>query len=900
MRDGLRRRLAMLFRRDRLDRELDEELRAHLDDLRRTFEDEGHAPAEAARLARLRLGGAAQLREASRDEWRLGVLEDVWQDARLAARGLSRRPGFSAAAIATLALGIGASTAIFSVAYGVSLRPLPYHEPNRLIRVYEANAANGQLEQNVSVGAFHDWREGAPSLDAAALFSMGSVRTVAGTDGLRLRTMSVSPAFFDVLGVRPLLGPGFGAEREYTRFTTDDVVLSHTTWQRLFDGRPDVAGQPLAFTGVGGDDVMTVVGVMPEGFSLAGAGEVDVWLPQIVELPVHRMLRNWRYDRVVARLAPGATVERARAELEAIAARLATDFPASNGGWSVTVEPLRDAVVGDFGRATWLLLASVVVVLLVACLNVGGLLVARAVARQRETAVRVALGAGGWCLLRLWLAETALLCVAGAGLGLLLAWLGVAALRAAAPPGIPRLDAIALDGPTLVVAALSTLVAATAFTAMPLGRVRRRDPSGALRDGSRGTGDSRGRQTTRAALTVAQCAGAAMLVVLAVMLTRSFLRLTALDLGWDGRGVISVEAQPTLPPELRRPWYARVEWADRVIERLEATPGIGRAAIGTELPLGAPPFTSTLARGRGAGAGDDARWPAVEHKVSDGYFDVMGIRLVAGRPFGPDDRFTEAQMTAGAPVGTGAAIVTEETARTLWPGASAVGRALWLPDIDYRVTWREVVGVVEDVQFRAVGEPPGLHVFLPWTQDSASARVYVMAKASAGDADAMSATARDVVRRVEPGAAVDAVQSLESLVERATAQPRFTSRLVAAFGALALTLAAVGIYGTLAYLVGARQREIGIRLALGAPRLGIVSHVARRGLAPALAGGAIGIGAALAVARTFSTLLFEIEPLDVPSLAAGGAALAGVALAAAAGPALRAARVDPVRALRTE
>jgi putative ABC transport system permease protein len=898
MRDGLRRRLAMLFRRDRLDRELDEELRAHFDDLRRAFEDEGHAPAEAARLARLRLGGAAQLREASRDEWRLGVFEDVWQDARLAARGLSRRPGFSAAAIATLALGIGASTAIFSVAYGVSLRPLPYHEPDRLIRVYEANAANGQLEQDVSVGAFHDWREGAPSLDAAALFSTGSVRTVAGTDGLRLRTMSVSPAFFDVLGVRPLLGPGFGPEREYTRFTTDDVVLSHATWQRLFNGRPDVAGQPLVFTGVGDDDVMTVVGVMPEGFSFAG--DVDVWLPQIVELPVHRMLRNWRYDRVVARLAPGATVERARAELEAIAARLAADFPASNAGWSVTVEPLRDAVIGDFGRATWLLLASVVVVLLVACLNVGGLLVARAVTRQRETAVRVALGAGGWRLLRLWLAETALLCVAGAGLGLLLAWLGVAALRAAAPPGIPRLDAIALDWPTLVVAALSTLVAAVVFTAMPMGRARRRDPGGALRDGSRATGDSRGRHTTRAALTVAQCAGAAMLVVLAVMLTRSLQRLTALDLGWDGRGVISVDAEPTLPPELRRPWYARVEWADRVIERLEATPGIGRAAIGTELPLGAPPFTSTLARGRGASAGDDARWPAVEHKVTDGYFDVMGIRLVAGRPFGPDDRFTEAQMTAGAPVGTGAAIVTEETARTLWPGESSVGRALWLPDIDYRVTWREVVGVIEDVQFRAVGEPPGLHVFLPWTQDSASARVYVMAKASAGDADAVAATARDVVRRVEPGAAVDAVRSLESLVERATAQPRFTSRLVAAFGALALILAAVGIYGTLAYLVGARTREIGIRLALGAPRRGIVSSVMRRGLAPALAGGVLGLAAALALARAFSSLLFDVEPMDLPSIAAGGAALIVVAIAAAAGPARRAGRVNPVEALKTE
>lgn len=339
-----------------------------------------------------------------------------------------------------------------------------------------------------------------------------------------------------------------------------------------------------------------VVGVLPESFAFIEP--VDVWRPQIVEVPVARILRHWRDDRVVARLKSGATIDRARAELEAVAARLARDFPASNRGWTVTVESMHESVVGSFGRATWLLLAAVAVVLLVACLNVGGLLVARAVRRERETAVRAALGAGGWRLLRLWLVEASLVGVFGAGLGLLLAGSSVSALKAAAPPGIPRLEAVALDWPTLLVAAVSTVLAVLIFTAAPVGRTRRRDLSSGLRTGSSCAGDGRGGRIAHGLLITAQCAGAATLVVLAVILTRSFLKLTSIDLGWDPRGVLSLQASPPTPPQLRRPWYRRVEWSDRLLARLEATPGIERAAISTQIPLSAS-YPSTLARGRG-------------------------------------------------------------------------------------------------------------------------------------------------------------------------------------------------------------------------------------------------------------------------------------------------------------
>jgi putative ABC transport system permease protein len=832
------------------------------------------------------------------------LLDGLGQDLRLAFRSLRRRPGFAAAAIATLALGIGASTAIISVAYGVSLRPLPYREPDRLIRIYEANTANGRLKEDVSIGAFHAWREGAASIEAAALFSKDSVRFLAGSDQQPVTTMSVSPAFFDVLGARPILGSGFKPENEYTRFTAnDEAILSYAAWQRLFGGRGDVIGKLLEFSGAGDNDLYRVVGVMPQSFAFGPP--VELWRPtKIVELPIGRNLRNWRYDRVIARLRSRATIDQARAEFHAVAARLARDFPTSNGGWTVTVESLRASVIGPFGRITWLLLAAVMVVLLVTCLNVGGLLVARAVARERETAVRAALGAGAWRLMRLWLAEASLLSALGASVGLLLAWSGVSALKAAAPPGIPRLDAVALDLPTLTVAALTTLLAVLLFTVAPLARTTAlrfhraapRDLVEGLRSGSASAGHTRSHQTTRIALTVAQCAGAATLVVLAVMLSRSFVKLTSVDLGWDASGVLSLRVLPPMPREVRRPWYRFVEWSDRLITELEATPGIERAAITTRVPL-SDSVPSTLAKGRGKTANEEARWPGVQHIVTDGYFQLMGIRLLSGRTFGMADRFSEPQVNWTTRAERGVVVIGESVARALWPGRPAIGEALWLPDID-NVTWREVVGVVEDIQFHTVGETAALHVFVPWTQHSTgNPRLVVKGTASGAS---IAAVVRDVVQRVEPGTQIDQVAPLEALVARATAQPRFTSRVVAGFGALALLLAAVGIYGTLSYLVGTRTREIGIRLALGAPAAGILSNVLWRGVAPAIAGGLIGLAIAVALARTFRALLFEVEPLDISSFAGGGTLLLLVAVAAALGPALRASRVDPVRALRME
>ena len=865
-----------------------------------------------ASLADAIVGDLEELRHARKGMWRLalailchiaitrvratrlapGLLQGAGGDFRHAFRLVRRAPGFAIAAIVVLALGIGASTAIFSVAYGVALRPLPYPDADRLIRIYEANRANGKPKEDVSEPSFHEWRTGTASLESAALFTDRRIRFLEGASEQPIVTMGVSPAFFEVLGVQPAVGRAFQPERQYTRETRREVVMSHGAWQRLFGADAAVIDRTVRFAD--DEDPWRVVGVMPASFGFDAS--VDFWQPFIIRLPLGRSTRAFRYDHVIARVRSGVTVDHARAELEAVAARLGQQFPIEHGGWTVTVESLHESIVGNFARISWLLLAAVAVVLAVTYLNVGGLLVARGIAREREMLVRAALGAGRWRLHRLRLAEASVLAGFGTTFGVLLAWWAVRSLKAAAPPAIPRLDAIALNLPTLAVAVLSAVVAVIFFTFAP-GRLRGATISDALRTGSAGSGESRHRHAARLALTVAQCAGAAALVVLAVVLTRSFMRLTAVDLGWQPDGVVSLSTSPPIPRDQHRPWFRYVEWSDRLIARLESTPGIERAAITTRVPLTAEEFAAIVARGRGKAGVESVRWPSVTHHVSDGYFDVMRIRVTAGRTFDRGDRFTEAQVNQVERAERGVAVVTETTARTLWPGQSAIGQPLWLPSLD-NVGWREVIGVVEDIQFNAVGETPSVQVFVPWTQNSMG-QPKLLARGT-GDAAAITPDVRRIVEEVAAGTRVHSVAPLAELLSRATARPRFTSQLVAAFGVLSLLLAAVGIYGTLSFLVGARMREIGVRLALGARPREVMTMMLWRGFLPALAGGAVGIALAIGLGTWFRSLLFHVEPADSASVVFGGVLLALTAAVASLAPAWRASRVDPSTALRSE
>jgi putative ABC transport system permease protein len=887
------RRIAMLVRHSRFSRELDDEMHLHIAMRQEALQREGLSPTSANQTARRRFGSRLRVHEQSREVWGWLWLDQLSQDLRYAVRTLSRNPGFTLVSTLTLALGIGASTAIFSVAYGVSLRPLPYSKPDRLIRIHEANLANRQPRHPVAPPTFYEWRAGARSIETLALYSEVFTRFLVDLDQEPVTTITVSPAFFAVLGVRPHLGSGFKSESAYTPRTADEVALiSYAAWHRLFGGRHDVIGQRLEFTGAGDNDIYRVVGVLPEGFQF---GEpVDVWRPAyLVRQPIRPRERGDRDSFVVARLRAGATLDRVRAELDVISARLALEYPSTNATWTATVESLHDSVVGSFGRATWLLLAAVAVVLSIACINAGGLFLARGVRRERETAVRAALGASPGRLVTLWLVEAGLLGALGAASGLALALVGVRLLKAAAPPGLPRLDAIAIDLPTLGMAAVATLLAVVTFALMPLGSAGRRETVEGLQPHGPGAGTRPSRLLTRNVLAIAQCAGAAALVVLAVMLTRSFMKLTTFDLGWRPERVVSLNVYPRLRTV---PMYR--DWAERLIARLESTPGITRAAMTTHIPLTPRPALQVIARGRGRSFDDGTRWPAVVHSVSTGYFDLMGVAMAGGRAFGAADRFDSGASGSPRP-DRGVAIVSETTARTLWPGESAIGQAFWLPEAGTSAAWREVVGIAEDIQFHAIGEPPGLHVFLPWAQSS-TARPSLVVKGAAVDAAALMSIVRPVLEAVEPGTRTDQIATLDTLVARATAQSRFTSRAVATFGVLALVLAAIGIYGMLSYLVGARSREIGIRLALGATRGSILSSVLWRGLLPAGAGAAGGLALAFALARTFRSLFFEVEPLDIGALAGGGLLLLVVAAAAALGPARRATRVDPIVTLRCE
>lgn len=879
----------MSFGRDRRARELDEEIDAHIRARVAALVEDGMPLDEARRAARLTFGNPVAIGEQSRDVWMIRWIDHARRDLGIARRTLWRSPAFTAAAISTFALGIGAATAIFSVAYGVAFRPLPYRDADRIVRVYESNSKTNEPKLQVSQGTFQAWREGAPSLDSLALFTPGvRVSYTAGDSPQPINVMRVSPAFFDVLGVAPVIGRGFKPESEYTRFTTNEFVISHAAWQRLFGGASNIAGR--LFYIKEDDDPIRIVGVMPAGFEFGGP--VDAWRPEIVELPVARMLRSWRYDSVVARLKPGRTLEQLRAELDVVSARLAQDFPATNAGWGAAAESLRDAIIGPFGRASWLFLAAVAAVLLAACANVAGLLTARAMGRTRETSIRVALGAGRWRLAQLWLTETIVLAAAGAAAGVTLAWWLVGLLRAAAPPGLPRAADIAVDLPAIVAASVATILAAIVCALAPLASARDRAMGAGLSAGTARSGDTPARRRLSGSLVAVQCAAALTLLVLSLVFGRSFLNLTSVDLGWRPQRVLSMDVAPAWPKEVRRPWFLSAIWAENLVARLEGTPGIASAAVTTGVPF-ARIVPAEIARDRDA-VRDEPRWPVGLHVVTPGYFDTLGLTLRQGRFFTADDRFDERILTYAAPHPEGVAVISEAAARALWPGQDPIGRQL-------RVTGQgmaaqTVVGVVADVRFTSLTDAPSLEVFVPWLQGpTGMPRLVVRAS---GDAAAAVPAVRAAILAENAGTGIDRIMSLETLVNRATAPARVTRNLIAGLGLLALVLAGVGVYGALAMLVSAGARETAVRIALGATSSHVLARALIMGLRPVVIGAIAGVIGAALVATAARSLLFGIDRADAASLATGASVVLAVGALASLIPALRAARTDPLDVLR--
>jgi len=869
-------------------RDADEELRFHLEMRLRDYRAQGMSEEEARRAASERLGDVEAIRREvteldSRARRRSEVRErisEVAHDVRYGVRTLVGAPGFAATAAATLAVGIGATTAIFSLVHAVLLAPLPYAQPDRLVRVWETSP-QGAERNVVSPGNVVDWRTRARSFATLAAHRQPYGVTLTGAgDPVRVTTGDVQPGVFQILGVRPRLGRGLTPE-DATEGGV--VVLSQGLWERRFGADPDVLERTIRLN----DIPLTVVGVMPAGFDFPAEG-VDLWTPITdPELdPTERTSHNYM---VLARLAPGVSVERAQEEMSALAASIAAEHPAPMTGWGANVVPLHDDMTRAVGPLFTLLLVGVGLVLLIACGNIANLLLARAVSREREMAVRGALGAGRGRIVRQLLTESGVLAVVGGGLGMLGAPVLLRALLAAAPPDIPLLGRAAIDGGVLAFAAAVTLGAAVVFGTVPAWRLAGTDLEAALR-GSRGASEGARHGRLRAGLLVAQVALSVVLLVGAGLFVRSFRALQATDLGFDAAGLVVMDVD--LPAARYGTTPEQADAYDRLLRRAAAIPSVTGVTGTSERPGSGFGMTFSFAiEGREAsnpsGREDDEELRAVVPE----YFEVMGQRVLEGRAFGPGD-------DADAPP---VVILNASLAEKHWPGGGAVGER-----IAFRVgetPWREIVGVVEDARMASPDREAEPALYIPHAQKRWDwlGWLTVVARTEKGaDPEPVQEALRAALLEVDPALPPQAMGTVEGAFRESTARRSFAMTLVLGFGGVALLLSVIGLYGLIRYSVARRRREFGVRIALGAESGDVVGPVLRRSLGLALAGTALGVVGALASSPFLEGLLYGVSPVDLATYAATAGLVLVVAVAAAAPPAWRAARTDPVKVLKVE
>jgi putative ABC transport system permease protein len=799
------------------------------------------------------------------------MFDALAQDLSFAMRSLRRAPGFALIAILTLALGVGANTAIFSIVNSVLLTPLRLNDPDRLVAVGEANKSSGPTAIGVtSPGSLFDWQARARTMKIAGYSGTQGVLTGHGEPQQLVGTRSVG-GLFDVLGVQPLFG------RRLTLADEDAgappvIVLSYDAWTRLFDGNRSVLGTTLDLNGT----PQTIVGVMPRGFTFPGAPN-DYWVPSHYDA-TFRANRDQYFIQVVARLAPNATIEQARGEGAVIAAQLNRDWPLYNQGMRIVVQPLQESIVGGVRRQLVVLMGAVVFVLLITCANLGNLLLARASGRRREIAVRQALGAGRWRIVRQLLTESVLLAVVGGGVGLLVgrSFLKLL-LAAAATTNLPRVEEISLDGRVLFFTLGVSLVAGLFFGCMPAWQLARAQSSDALREGARG---SAGHQWARSTLVVSELALAMMLLTGAGLLLRSFDLLRRVDPGVKADHVLTFAVN--LPKR-------DATFFPRSLEQVRALPGVRTAALVNQLPVS----------GRGIGA-----WfNRIDHPLPPGtnptgeayrvvtpdYFATVGIALRSGRLFSSSDRKE-----------TPAVVINEALAKKYYPGENPLGKEIYLGAPDNRLfNHAPIVGIVSDTRDAGLGSDPLPTVYIPlavmptWPFFS-----YVVR--TAGDPSAMAVAVRAAIRSVDASLPVRNVQTLDDVVSTAVAPARWSTTLLGVFAGVALIIAVLGVFGVLSFIVTQRTRELGIRIALGASMASVQRLVVARGLALVTVGLAIGFMGATALTRFMSTLLYGVTPTD--PLTFGGVALVLLAAAMLASylPARRATRVDPIIALRAE
>jgi len=883
---GYWRRLSRLLGKSPLE-ETDAELSFHLEMRVRDYMRQGMSEEEARSAARARLGDVDRVRREvghlaelqSRVERRREWLADLRQDIRYGSRILLRAPTFASVSILSLAMGVGATTAIFSLVWAVLLAPLPYPQPDRLVNVWETSP-RGQTRNVVSAGNVTDWQERARSFAVLGAHTGAYPVTLTGEGDAALVVLAdLQPEVFAALGVTPELGR---ALVEQDAVEGDVALLGHAFWRTRYGADSTVLGRRVVLNDVS----HTVVGVMPAGFTFPGDA-VDIWRPLTDSRmdPSNRTSHNYQ---IVARLVNGATVESARAEMTGIASQIAREHPAEMTGWSARVVPMHDDVTREVRALFWVLLGGVGVVLLITCANIANLLLARAVDRQREMALRGALGAGRGRLVRQLLTESAMLTVLGGAGALVLAPVLLDTLVAAAPADVPLLDRAAIDLRMLAFTTATALSCALLFGLAPAMRLTRVDLEATLRSGR--DASQSGHLRLRGGLLVGQVALSVVLLVGAGLFVRSFRALQATDLGFEPQGLVLMDVDL---PRARYPTISeQVSLFDRLLERVQAVPGVSAVAGSAQPPGGRLVMTFGFTiEGRAASNPNGREDDEVLHAVTPGYFEAIGLDMAAGRPFDSLDG------ADGAPV----VILNETLAAKHFPSGDAIGQR-----IAFRVgetPWREIVGVVEDARLQSPDAAPQAGIFIPYGQKTWPWLTWmtVVARSEAGaDPIGLTQPLRQALREVDRDLPPQGIRTVAAAFRENTAQRTFAMTLVSGFGLLALVLSVVGLYGLITYSVAREQREIGVRIALGARSGDVVGRVLRRSLALTAAGAVAGLGGAAGVSRVIESQLYGVSATDALTYALTACLMLAIAAVTAALPALRAARTDPVEAIRSD
>jgi putative ABC transport system permease protein len=807
----------------------------------------------------------------------VSMMRTLITDFRYALRTMSRAPSFAAAVIGVLALGIGANTAIFSIVNAVLLRPLPFEDSERLVRLFTRPpqaAFPGQSIFAISPGKFYDWQATATSFEAMAMYRLRRLALAGVGTARQVESGAVGPGFFEVVRARPALGRVFRPEEDAPG-NHRVVILSDRFWRSELGGAPDVVGRSLTLD----DHAHTIVGVMPPEASVDAwdAMDSDIWVP-LALTDAQRAVRGNHNQRAVARLRPDVDLAVAQSEMNTISKRLEQEFPESDSGWGAAVVPMQEEIVGESRAMLLMLLGAVGLVLLIACANVGNLLVARALARRKEIAVRAALGAGRRRVVQQLVVEAVVLAVAAGAVGLLLAQAALTAAAALLAERVPRAQEISIDTRVLVFTAGASMLAGLLAGTLPAWRAGRSDLTDALKEGGRGEGAIGA--GTRRALIVCEVALSVVLLMGAGVLIQSLLALRNGDTGFDANNVLTMNV--TLVGTRYPSPAQRTTFFDAALERIRALPGVTAAATIDDPPLTGGSTQPVLVEGRPEPPPHEQVTVQVR-QITPGYLRAMRIPVVRGRDVADGD--------------VNVMLVSRDAAKLLWGAADPVADRAVLPLISRTVLYH-VVGVVGDVKQLSLAEPSTPTVYRYTRDRSWSNATFVVRTSVPSDTIARSAAA--AVREIDPQQPVEDVRTMTQLVDERLSSERFSALLLGGFAAAALLLASIGIYSVLSYIVRGRRREIGIRTALGARTGDVVKLVIAEGMSPALVGIAVGAVVAVASARVLQTLAFGISATDPATLAAVSALLALVALLASLVPAYRASRFDPVKVLRAD